>query len=102
YIAQYVSTLAENSELNFVFIASYRDSDIENIPEINYCGNILSIYDKSDIYGVSAAARMRESTCQNKNYKEIELSTGMKHGFIFKALPEWIEPTIEWAQGNYK
>jgi len=26
----------------------------------------------------------------------------MGHGFLFKALKEWIEPTIDWANGNYK
>ena len=59
YIAQYVSTLANIPNLNFVFIGCFQDSDIENIPEINYCGNILSIYEKSDPYGVSAKERIK-------------------------------------------
>ncbi|WP_299610087.1 alpha/beta hydrolase [uncultured Aquimarina sp.] len=102
YIAQYVSTLANNQDLNFVFVASFRDSDIEQIPEINYCGNILTIYEKSDPFGVSASKRKENSTCTIKNFKEIELNTGMGHGFLFKPLQEWITPTIQWAKGNYK
>lgn len=101
YIAQYVSTLAHNPDLNFVFIASFRDSDIETIPEINYCGNILIIYEKSDPYGVSAMERKATSTCEIKHFKEIELNTGLKHGFLFKPLKEWIEPVVEWANGDY-
>ncbi len=101
YIAQYVSTIANNPDLNFVFIASYRNSDIQNIPEINYCGNILTIFEKSDPYGVSAIKRKESSTCKIKNFKEIELNTGMKHGFLFKPMKEWIAPTIKWANGNY-
>ncbi|WP_239990722.1 alpha/beta hydrolase [Marixanthomonas ophiurae] len=101
YIAQYVSTLANNPDLNFVFIASFRDSDIDTIPEINYCGNILNIYEKSDSFGVSALERKNTSTCQITHYKEIELNTGMGHGFLFKPLKEWIEPTINWAKGYY-
>lgn len=101
YIAQYVSTLANNSDLNFVFIASFRNSDIQNIPEINYCGNILTIYEKSDPYGVSALERKENSTCEIGHFKEIELNTGMKHGFLFKPLKEWIEPTIDWANRDY-
>lgn len=101
YIAQYVSTLANNSELNFVFIASFRDSDIQNIPEINYSGNILTIYEKSDPYGVSALQRAKTSTCKIKHFKELELNTGMGHGFLFKPLKAWMEPTINWAYGNY-
>lgn len=101
YIAQYVSTLANNPNLNFVFIASYRNSDIENIPEINYCGNILTIYEKSDPFGVSALERSKTSSCGIINFKEIELNTGLGHGFLFKPLKDWIEPTIKWANGNY-
>lgn len=101
YIAQYVSTLANNPNLNFVFIASFRNSDIQNIPEINYCGNILTIYEKTDPFGVSALEREKTSTCEIKHFKEIELNTKMGHGFLFKPLKEWIEPTIKWANGNY-
>jgi len=101
YIAQYVSTLANNPDLNFVFIASFRDTDIQNIPEINYCGNILTIYEKSDPYGVSAIARKESSTCKIKNFKEIELNTKMGHGFLFKPLNVWMKPTMMWANGNY-
>ncbi len=102
YIAQYVSTLTNNQNLNFVFIASFRNNDIQNIPEINYCGNILTIYEKSDSFGVSALEREKTSSCEIKHFKEIELNTGMGHGFLFQPLKEWIEPTIKWASGNYK
>ncbi len=102
YIAQYVSTLANNPDLNFVFIASFTNSDMENIPEINYCGNILTIYEKSDPFGVSALERKKTSTCKIQHFEEIELNTGMGHGFLFKPLKEWIEPTIKWANGNYE
>ena len=101
YIAQYISTLANNQNLNFVFIASFRNNDIQNIPEINYCGNILTIYEKSDPFGVSALERKKTSSCEIKHFEEIELNTGMGHGFLFKTLKEWIEPTIKWAKGNY-
>ncbi|MBQ0737867.1 hypothetical protein [Mesonia mobilis] len=101
YIAQYVSTLANNPNLNFVFVASFRSSDIQNIPEINFCGNILTIYEKSDPFGVSALERKKISNCEIKHFKEIELNTGLGHGFLFKPLKEWIEPTIKWANGNY-
>jgi len=102
YIAQYVSTLANNPELNFVFVASFQNNDIQNIPEINYCGNILTIFENSDPYGVSALQRKQNSNCKIENFKEIELHTGMGHGFLFKPLKEWIEPTIKWANGNYE
>ncbi|MEL6864057.1 MAG: alpha/beta hydrolase [Bacteroidota bacterium] len=101
YIAQYVSTLAQNEALNFVFIGSFRISDLEAIPEINFCGNILNIYERSDTFGSSAIERKRRSTCTIQHFQEIELQTEMGHGFLFKALEEWIGPTIAWANGIY-
>lgn len=102
YIAQYVSTYAENPDLNFVFIACYNDRDIKRFPDINFCGNILTIYEKTDPLGVSALKRKETSSCKIKNFKEIELNTGLKHGFQFKALKEWIEPSVQWAKRNYQ
>ncbi len=101
YIAQYVSTLAVNPELNFVFIGCYQDSDLEEMPDINFCGNILTIYERSDPFGVSAIARKENSTCSIRHFKEIELNTGLNHGFLFKPLKDWMTPTMRWARGDY-
>lgn len=102
YIAQYVSTLAANPDLNFVFIGCYQDSDIEEFPDINFCGNILTIYENTDPFGVSAVARKENSSCTIRHFKEIELNTGLNHGFLFKAMKEWMDPAMDWAKGNYK
>ncbi|ENA1795685.1 alpha/beta hydrolase, partial [Flavobacterium psychrophilum] len=102
YIAQYVSTIISNPNLNFVFIGCFQESDIENYPEINYCGNILTIYEKSDFYGVSAIKRKTTSKLNINKFKELELNTNLKHGFLFKPLKEWIEPSKMWAKRNYK
>lgn len=102
YIAQYVSTLASNPDLNFVFVASFRDTDIQQIPDIDYCGNILTIFDTSDSFGVSAIERRATSTCHIEQFRELELSTGMGHGFLFRPLDEWMEPTIAWAKSDYE
>lgn len=102
YIAQYVSTYLANPEVNFVFIGSFRDIDIEEISDINFCGNILTIYEKSDVLGVSAIKRKETSKLKVNHFKEIELNTGLKHGFLFKASDGWIVPCKKWANGNYE
>ena len=101
YIAQYVSTFLANPDVNFVFIGCFRDSDIEEIPDINFCGNILTIYEKSDAYGVSAIKRKETSKFKINHFKEIELNTNLKHGFLYKASDNWIAPSKKWANGNY-
>lgn len=102
YIAQFVSTFAKNPDLNFVFIGSFQDSDIQEIPTIQFCGNILTIYEKSDIFGVSAIRRKETSKLKINHFKEIELNTGLKHGFLYIASDEWIKPCKMWAKRNYE
>lgn len=102
YIAQYVSTYLKNPKVNFVFIACYQDQDLKELPDIQFCGNILSIFEKSDFYGVSAIKRKESSTLAIPHFKEIELKTNLKHGFIYHPMDEWIKPTIKWANGNYE
>ena len=102
YIAQFVSTFAKNPNLNFVFIGSFQDTDIEEMPSINFCGNILTIYEKSDFFGVSAIKRKETSKLKINQFKEIELNTGLKHGFLYIASNEWIKPCKMWAKRNYE
>jgi hypothetical protein len=102
YIAQYVSTYLKNPDVNFIFIGCFIETDIVDYPEINFCGNILNIYEKSDEFGNSAIKRKNTSTYKITNFKEIVLNTGLKHGFLFKPLQEWIKPCVKWARRNYK
>lgn len=101
YIAQYASTYLKNPVVNFVFIGCYQESDLQNFNDINYCGNILTIYEKSDYAGVSAVNRKLTSKLKINEFKEIELNTNLKHGFLFKAFQEWIHPCILWARQDY-
>lgn len=101
YIAQYVSTYLTNPDINYVFIACFTDNDIHNIPGIDFSGNVLTIYEKSDPAGISARARFLGSTSHISHFKEVALETALNHGFVFKALDDWISPSIEWAKGNY-
>lgn len=102
YIAQYVSTYAGNKDLNFVFIGSFRASDLTDFPDINYCGNVLMISEKSDVLSGSALKRKERSSCKLAHFRELELDNGLGHGFLFRASPEWVEPTINWAKGNFE
>lgn len=101
YIAQYISTYLANPDVNFVFIGCFRDIDIEEIPDINYCGNILMIYEESDVLGVDATKRKETSKLKINHFKQIELHTNLKHGFLYKASDNWITPSKKWANGDY-
>ena len=101
YIAQVISTLLASPEVNFVFIGSFKEQDLVNMPEINFCGNILNLYDKSDEFNVSAIKRKETSKLKVTRFKELELNTNLKHGFLFRPLPEWVIPVINWGTRRY-
>ncbi len=101
-ISMFISSYLKNNDVNFVFLAGCNDDILKSFPEIQFCGNILSIYEKSDDIGHSCSKFEKTTALKISHYKEIELNTGLKHGFLYKPLPEWIEPAIKWANKNYQ
>lgn len=101
-IAMLISSYLKNKDVNFVFLAGCNADVLAPLTMIQFCGNILSIYEKSDDFGGSCGVFKAVSQLSIPHYKEIELNTGLRHGFIFKPLREWVEPSIKWAKGNYE
>jgi hypothetical protein len=98
YIAQYVSFYEKNPQLKFVFIgASFKDDSLEKDKNFKLYGRILSITEKSDDGHVPLSKEQRLIRSDIKDFKEIELSTGLHHGFLFKALNDWIIPVKDWV-----
>ncbi|MGU3377093.1 alpha/beta hydrolase [Chryseobacterium sp. M5A1_1a] len=101
YIAQYVSYYEKNPQLKFVFIgASFKDDSLEKDKNFRLYGRILSITEKSDDGHIPLSQEQRFIRSGIKNFKEIELNTGLNHGFLFKALNDWITPAKSWIYGK--
>ncbi|MBV8328438.1 alpha/beta hydrolase [Chryseobacterium sp.] len=101
YIAQYVSYYEKNPLLKFVFIgATFKDDSLEKDKNFRLYGRILSITEKSDEGHVPLSKESRFTRSDIKTFREIELNTGLNHGFLFKALDVWIVPTKEWIDGK--
>jgi hypothetical protein len=102
-IAMYVSTFLKNARLNFVFMSCCSDAVFSSHPDIAFYGNVLSIYEKSDDMAGSCLACKEKSThAMVPHYKEIALNTGLKHGYLYRPLPEWVAPAAKWAKGSYE
>ena len=97
FIAMMVSTMLQNKEVNFVFLAGCAD-DIRKF-DLNFYGNILSIYDEKDQLVGSCQSFFTQSTGISR-HKEIKLKVGTGHGIVYKPLKEWIDPVVEWAEGK--
>jgi len=101
-ISMFISSYLKNKDVNFALLAGCDNDIFKRFPEIQFCGNILSIYEKSDDIGRSCIKFKKKTKLTIPHYKEIELNTGLKHGFLYKLLPAWIEPTVKWANQNYQ
>lgn len=97
-IAMYVSSLVKNKSINYVFMAACYNNEAE--PDIQFYGNILSIYEKTDMAGSCVAYKSKSPGIHQ--FKEVALTTGLKHGFIYRPISEWLHPAQDWASGNYK
>jgi hypothetical protein len=95
WIAMLASTYLENRKLNFVFIAAC-SANKEFLKTVNLHGNILSIYETSDL--AQSCRDYRADGTGINDWKELALNTGLKHGFLYRPMKEWVEPTIAWAK----
>jgi hypothetical protein len=100
-IAMYVSTFLNNKDVNFVFMSACNDYNFE-ATDINFSGNILSIYEKSDGIGKSCEQFRQRSKASVHHYKEVALNTGLKHGYFYQPRPEWMNPVVQWANRRYE
>lgn len=97
WIAMLASTYVANRGVNFVLIAACA-ADKEFLKTVNLHGNVLSIYERSDV--AQSCSDYRADATGIRDWKEVELNTGLKHGFLYRPLPEWVDPAVAWARGK--
>jgi len=101
YIAIKVSNNIKYKEVKYVFVGCCTNEDDNSQHSQTLYGNILSIYEDSDTIG-SSCKNLIDKSISTTKFREVKINTGMKHGFLFKALPEWLEPTINWIRNTNK
>ena len=97
-IAMMVSMRLKNRDVNFVLMGNCNDGTLEQ-RQVDLWGNVLSIFDRSDDIGGTCQKFFEKAKGLNKR-KEVELRTGLGHGYLYKAMNEWINPAVEWATGH--
>ena len=101
YIAQYISYYAKNTDLKFVFIgSSFKNDSMNEDRNFRLYGKILSINEKTDVGAELLSRQLRFKNSDLNSFKEITLNTGLEHGFLFRALDEWIIPAKAWINSN--
>jgi hypothetical protein len=61
-------------------------------------GRILAIRERSDETSEPCPPWSDDARSPNRLVvRELVLATGLRHGFLYRPLPEWVEPVVEWA-----
>lgn len=95
YIALRVSTEVDDPHVGYVVMGT---CDAETIPIFRgrLHGEVLSIYEASDAEG--SCGPLFEDAPGVTRHAEIRLETGLAHGFLFRPLPVWVDPTLRWVR----
>ena len=100
-IATVASYLVKNPEVNYVLLGTCHPTLVQEWKQggLILTGNVLSIYDfADDEYSGSCQELFNLSEGQGLNrHDELVLQVGTGHGILYEPLPEWILPTVQWA-----
>jgi hypothetical protein len=100
-IAAVASNLVGNPEVNYVLLGTCHPTLVEEWKQegLILSGNVLSIYDfEDDEYSGSCEQLFSLAEGQGLNHHdELVLQVGTGHGILYQPLPEWVLPTVKWA-----
>jgi len=95
HLTAFASNKLSEVGINTVLLASCMAGDIPTQPPLILGGNLLSIYETSDVMGT---CEKLASHSKLTSFKEISISTGLNHGAFFLPLSEWVEPLKGWIR----
>lgn len=92
------SSKIKNEKMNFAIMGICGDDDFDDYYSRGFrlCGHILSIYEVSDVLGQSCERFFKAGYCV-KSSKELKITTGKQHGFLYKPYAAWVQPFIAWT-----
>jgi hypothetical protein len=101
-IAVLASARLQNPKLRFCVLGVCFSQVEENAVRDNGlrpAGRILVIREASDELTKPCAPWKAEGESQSRIVvRETVVNTGLRHGFLYRPLPEWLEPVVEWIE----
>ncbi len=96
-IAFYVSSALQRPTVRFAILAAC-SAWLERAPEVKLTANVFSIFEQSDeLAGTCGALRGRSAVITK--FRELELTTGLRHGAFYRPRVDWVRPLLEWVHG---
>jgi hypothetical protein len=104
YISLRASARLQNPAVGFCFLGACRKESVREVlaeEGKGPAGRLLFIREASDETSadcepVKSEARLGVPLVT----REIVIDTGLSHGFLYRPLPEWLDPVVEWAKAR--
>ncbi len=87
------------SPVNYVLLGANSDRT-ENSFDWKLHGRILGIYEKSDKIAGKDYSYWINRSSEAREFRQLEINTGLGHGFLFRPVKEWLVPAKEWIEGE--
>lgn len=81
--------------MNTALMGACYNGDVISEPPLELSGNLLSIYETSDV--LLSCDKLAKRSKLN-SFEEVAIATGKQHGAFFKPIPEWVDPLKQWIQ----
>jgi pimeloyl-ACP methyl ester carboxylesterase len=94
------SVRLQNPELRFVVLGACLSKNVAALVAEHGrkpAGRFLSFIEKSDELSQPCPAWTASAGGPPLDAREVVLQTGLHHGFLYRPLPEWVEPTAAFA-----
>ncbi len=101
-IALVASARLQNPELRFAVLGTCLSATVRRLTAERGegpSGHILAFREASDELTASCPPWKSDPESSSLIAREIVLETGLRHGFLFSPLAQWVNPVVEWAQG---
>ena len=92
-IVLHVAGKLGDKEMHYVMMGGCWPDTYKEYEGLHLSGKFLSIIETSD--ATISCRRIFEGR-PGKDFREVELSTGLSHGFFYKGRSVWIDPIMEW------
>jgi pimeloyl-ACP methyl ester carboxylesterase len=99
-IALLASVRLQNPELRFVTLGACMSKNLEALVAEQGkkpAGRFLAFIEKSDELSQPCPPWSAAAGGPSLDVREVVLATGLHHGFLYRPLPEWVEPTVAFA-----
>jgi len=101
YISLRGSARLQQPEMRFAFLGACRKESFRDVlaeEGKGLRGRLLFIREASDELSAECEPVKSDADAEVPPFtREIVINTGLSHGFLYRPLPDWLDPVVEWA-----